>query len=118
MAVGSARTTSPPCLSRVCAPMAIAADLFVYQALCTRSSADTTSESARVVGTPSAAMVSDATNSRRLDRSTARPSEPRQKGVFPLPLSCNSQGVLPVLTLQLFRQEASINSEFLAHSPA
>eukprot|EP00965_Chrysotila_dentata_P139453 4610911-Pleurochrysis_carterae.AAC.3 len=40
-----------------------------------------TTESARVVGTPSAAMASEAKNSRRADRSTARPSNPREKGL-------------------------------------
>mmetsp|Transcript_2302 Transcript_2302/g.10456 ORF Transcript_2302/g.10456 Transcript_2302/m.10456 type:complete len:275 (+) Transcript_2302:1139-1963(+) len=51
---------------------------------------DTTNDSARVVSTPSACIASDARNSRTEDRSTARPSAPRQKGVGPPPLSCIS----------------------------
>mmetsp|Transcript_47748 Transcript_47748/g.113050 ORF Transcript_47748/g.113050 Transcript_47748/m.113050 type:complete len:310 (+) Transcript_47748:538-1467(+) len=47
-------------------------------------------ESARVVGTPSAHIASDAKNSRTDDRSTARPSAPRQNGVRPPPFSCIS----------------------------
>mmetsp|Transcript_13321 Transcript_13321/g.56309 ORF Transcript_13321/g.56309 Transcript_13321/m.56309 type:complete len:257 (-) Transcript_13321:617-1387(-) len=51
---------------------------------------DTTSDSALVVSTPSACIASDAKNSRMDDRSTARPSAPRQNGVGPPPLSCIS----------------------------
>mmetsp|Transcript_10772 Transcript_10772/g.33235 ORF Transcript_10772/g.33235 Transcript_10772/m.33235 type:complete len:227 (+) Transcript_10772:918-1598(+) len=54
------------------------------------SAADTTRLSARVVGTPRKCMASDARNSRKLERSTARPSAPRQNGVLPPPLSWSS----------------------------
>ena len=62
-----------------------------YQGRCTVSVLDTYKLSDRDVGTPSACMCSCARNSRTLDRSTARPSAPRQYGVRPPPLSCISQ---------------------------
>ncbi len=43
---------------------------------------DTMSESARVVDTPRLCMASEARNSRMEERSTARPSPVRAKGVF------------------------------------
>ena len=46
---------------------------------------------ARVVGTRRQCMASLARNSRTDERSTARPSAPRQKGVCPPPFSCISQ---------------------------
>ena len=42
------------------------------------------------MGTRRACIASEARNSRTLDRSTARPSPPRQNGVAPPPLSCSS----------------------------
>mmetsp|Transcript_22795 Transcript_22795/g.77099 ORF Transcript_22795/g.77099 Transcript_22795/m.77099 type:complete len:231 (+) Transcript_22795:979-1671(+) len=57
-----------------------------------------TRDSARVVGTPRANMASDAKNSRTEDRSTARPSAPRQNGVVPAPLSCSSHLAPPGTT--------------------
>mmetsp|Transcript_13281 Transcript_13281/g.55777 ORF Transcript_13281/g.55777 Transcript_13281/m.55777 type:complete len:240 (+) Transcript_13281:1170-1889(+) len=56
---------------------------------------DTTKLSARVVSTPRWNIASDARNSRMDERSTARPSAPRQKGVGPPPLSCISQRCVP-----------------------
>mmetsp|Transcript_2453 Transcript_2453/g.3496 ORF Transcript_2453/g.3496 Transcript_2453/m.3496 type:complete len:84 (-) Transcript_2453:486-737(-) len=47
-------------------------------------------DSARVVDIPRECIASLARNSRMLERRTARPSAPRQKGVGPAPLSCNS----------------------------
>mmetsp|Transcript_45696 Transcript_45696/g.130434 ORF Transcript_45696/g.130434 Transcript_45696/m.130434 type:complete len:215 (-) Transcript_45696:48-692(-) len=64
---------------------------FAYQGLSVVSFVETTSDSARVVSTPMACIASDARNSRTLERSTARPSAPLQKGVWPPPLSCISQ---------------------------
>lgn len=62
----------------------------LYQGRATVSLFDATREMARVVETPNACMASDAKNSRTDDRSTARPSAPRQNGVGPPPLSWNS----------------------------
>ena len=53
-------------------------------------SCETTRLSARVVSTPRWNIASDARNSRMDERSTARPSAPRQNGVGPPPLSCIS----------------------------
>ena len=53
-----------------------------------------TTQRARVVGIPSAAIASDARNSRTHERSTARPSKRRLKGVTPAPLSCTSSPFL------------------------
>ena len=52
---------------------------------------EATRQSARVVGTPIACIASDTKNSRIDERSTARPSPPREKGVVPDPLSWSSQ---------------------------
>ena len=49
-----------------------------YQGLRTVSARDITSVREREVGTPRACMNSWAKNSRTLERSTARPSAPRQ----------------------------------------
>lgn len=49
-----------------------------------------TTQRQRVVGTRSAAIASDARNSRTHERSTARPSNCREYGVVPAPLSCSS----------------------------
>eukprot|EP00962_Isochrysis_galbana_P027832 scaffold8762_cov114-Isochrysis_galbana.AAC.5 len=72
----------PPHLSSLVCPLPFAS-------LVTRLS-DTTSAAARVVGTPNAAMASEARNSRTVDRSTFRPSAAREKGVWPAPLSWTS----------------------------
>mmetsp|Transcript_22435 Transcript_22435/g.89080 ORF Transcript_22435/g.89080 Transcript_22435/m.89080 type:complete len:228 (+) Transcript_22435:1144-1827(+) len=61
-----------------------------YHGRLTDSEEDTTSDSARVVGTPRKCIASEARNSRIDDRSTARPSAPRQNGVRPPPLSWSS----------------------------
>ena len=53
--------------------------------------AEATSESARVVGTPMWCIASDTRYSRTDERSTARPSPPRENGVVPEPFSCSSQ---------------------------
>eukprot|EP00958_Prasinococcus_capsulatus_P008280 scaffold795_cov375-Prasinococcus_capsulatus_cf.AAC.32 len=44
-----------------------------------------------VVGTPKAAMCSDARNSRIVLRMTALPSKPLENGVTPAPFSCSSR---------------------------
>eukprot|EP00967_Tisochrysis_lutea_P009461 scaffold11158_cov32-Tisochrysis_lutea.AAC.2 len=59
----------------------------LYHIRCTRSVLDAIKDSARVVGTPRWCIASDTRNSRTLDRSTARPSPPRENGVVPPPLS-------------------------------
>mmetsp|Transcript_77004 Transcript_77004/g.202032 ORF Transcript_77004/g.202032 Transcript_77004/m.202032 type:complete len:227 (+) Transcript_77004:201-881(+) len=69
-----------------------------YQGRLVVSSPDTTRERARVVETPMACMASETRNSRTLERSTARPSAPRQKGVCPPPFSCSSQRRPPTTT--------------------
>jgi hypothetical protein len=51
---------------------------------------DVTSVAARVDGIPSPHMASEQTNSRRLERSTLRPSAVRLYGVGPAPLICSS----------------------------
>ncbi len=48
-------------------------------------------QSARVVGMPSACSASPQRYSRMADRSTERPSKPRENGVGPLPLRWRSQ---------------------------
>lgn len=54
------------------------------------SVSDTTSDRALVVGIPRWCIASLARNSRTLLLRTALPSAPRQNGVVPPPLSCNS----------------------------
>ena len=65
---------------------------------------DLTRDNARVVSTPRLCIASDTRNSRILDRKTARPSPPRQKGVLPPPFSCNSQR-LPLSNLTCSNME-------------
>mmetsp|Transcript_9604 Transcript_9604/g.17302 ORF Transcript_9604/g.17302 Transcript_9604/m.17302 type:complete len:240 (+) Transcript_9604:31-750(+) len=62
------------------------------------SSPETTSDSARVVSTPRRNIASLARNSRMEERSTARPSARRQKGVGPPPFSCISHRCPPTVT--------------------
>mmetsp|Transcript_33062 Transcript_33062/g.112241 ORF Transcript_33062/g.112241 Transcript_33062/m.112241 type:complete len:228 (-) Transcript_33062:611-1294(-) len=62
----------------------------LYQGRRVVSPPETTSDKALVVSTPRKCIASDARNSRSDDRSTARPSAPRQKGVWPPPLSWSS----------------------------
>mmetsp|Transcript_11327 Transcript_11327/g.28590 ORF Transcript_11327/g.28590 Transcript_11327/m.28590 type:complete len:219 (+) Transcript_11327:406-1062(+) len=70
----------------------------LYQGRCVVSSPETTRLSARVVSTPRRNMASLARNSRMEERSTARPSARRQKGVGPPPLSCISHRSPPTTT--------------------
>mmetsp|Transcript_786 Transcript_786/g.2787 ORF Transcript_786/g.2787 Transcript_786/m.2787 type:complete len:227 (+) Transcript_786:611-1291(+) len=62
----------------------------LYHILRTRCVDEATSERARVVGMPRWCIASETRYSRTLERSTARPSPPREKGVVPAPLSCSS----------------------------
>eukprot|EP00962_Isochrysis_galbana_P044732 scaffold17434_cov114-Isochrysis_galbana.AAC.4 len=57
----------------------------------TRCDCEATKQSARVVGIPRWCIASETRYSRMLERSTARPSPPREKGVVPPPFSCSSQ---------------------------
>ena len=70
--------------------------LFEYHGRITTSEPDWISESALVVETPRWCIASDAKNSRIDDRSTARPSAPRQNGVVPPPFNCSSHLALVV----------------------
>mmetsp|Transcript_79549 Transcript_79549/g.221337 ORF Transcript_79549/g.221337 Transcript_79549/m.221337 type:complete len:223 (-) Transcript_79549:342-1010(-) len=69
-------------------PLRFAAE---YHGRWTVSPSDTMSDNARVVATPNECIASEARNSRIDERSTARPSAPRQNGVVPPPFSCSSQ---------------------------
>ena len=69
--------------------VAIAALVTVSRA--TGMSGNCVTASARLVGMPSAAMYSDARNSRSELLSVASPSPKREKGVRPAPFNCTSQ---------------------------